>query len=258
MRVAAIQHDIAWEDPAGTFKIVQPMIAEAVEDGAELIVVTEMFSTGFSMNASLVAEPLDGPGASFLLDQAMTNRVTVVGSVPTRHPSFELPVNLLTVAEPNGDVHQYAKIHPFSYSGEDEHYSSGASFLTVDLGGVSCTFFICYDLRFADEFWATALETDMFVIVANWPAARQLHWDTLLRARAIENQAYVLAANRIGTDGNGLDYRGGSTLIDPLGAIIGSAYDDAAMVTGEVDPSVVNDVRTRFPFANDRRSTPFG
>ena len=253
MRVAAVQHDIAWEDPAGTFELVQPMIAEAVDDGAELIVVTGMFSTGFSMDTSVVAEPLAGPAASFLLDQAVANGVTVVGSVPTRHPSFELPVNLLTVAEANGDVHHYAKIHPFSYSGEDEHYSAGSSFLTVDIGDVRCTFFICYDLRFADEFWATARDTDMFVIVANWPAARQLHWDTLLRARAIENQTYVLAANRIGTDGNGLEYRGGSTLIDPLGAILGSAYDDAALVAGDVDPHVVADVRERFPFANDRR-----
>jgi predicted amidohydrolase len=253
MRVAAIQHDIAWEDPAGSFELVRPMIAEAVAGGADLIAVTEMFSTGFSMNAPLVAEPLDGPGASFLVEQAMTHGVTLVGSVPTRHPSFELPVNLMTVAEPNGDVHHYAKIHPFTFSGEGEHYSAGSSFLTVGIGGVRCTFFICYDLRFADEFWVNADTTDLFVIVANWPAARQLHWDTLVRARAIENQAYVLAANRIGTDGNGLDYRGGSTLIDPLGEIIASAHDQPAVVTGEVDPAIVADVRNRFPFANDRR-----
>jgi len=253
MRVAAIQHDIAWEDPAASFELVRPMIAEAVADGAELIAVTEMFSTGFSMEASIVAEPLDGPGASFLTEQAMTHGVTLVGSVPTRHPSFELPVNLLTVAEANGEVHHYAKIHPFSYAGEDQHYSPGSSFLTVELSGVRTTFFICYDLRFADEFWMTGETTDLFVVVANWPAARQLHWDTLLRARAIENQAYVLAANRIGSDGSGLDYRGGSTLIDPLGEIVASAYDQAAVVAGDVAPRVVADIRQRFPFANDRR-----
>lgn len=253
MRVAAIQHDIAWEDPAATFEIVGPMVDRAAADGADLIAVTEMFATGFSMDASQVAEPLDGPAATFLLDKAMEHGVTMVGSAPTRHPSFELPVNLATVAEPDGAVHHYAKIHPFSYAGEDQHYSPGTQFTTVTVGGVRTTFFICYDLRFADEFWTTAADTDLYVVVANWPAARQAHWDTLLRARAIENQAYVLAANRVGTDGNGLDYGGGSTLIDPFGEIIDVAHGEAAIVSGEVDPAVVADVRTRFPFASDRR-----
>lgn len=253
MKVAAIQHDIAWEQPGTTFEIVRPMIAEAAEAGAELIAVTEMFSTGFSMNAPEIAEPLDGPAATFLLEQATTHGVTVVGSVPTRHPSFELPVNLATIASPDGEVHHYAKIHPFSFAGEDQHYSPGEDFCTVDINGVSCTFFICYDLRFADEFWASASYTDCYVVLANWPAARQSHWDVLLRARAIENQAYVLAANRVGVDGNELSHRGGSTLIDPTGEVLTVAYDDPAVVLGEVDPNVVADIRTRFPFASDRR-----
>lgn len=253
MQVAAIQHDIAWEQPSATFEIVAPMIADAAAGGAELIAVTEMFSTGFSMNASEISEPLDGPAATFLADQALQHGVTIVGSVPTRHPSFELPVNLATVASPDGELHHYAKIHPFSFADEDQHYSAGREFCTVEVGGVRCTFFICYDLRFADEFWATAAATDCYVVVANWPAARQPHWDALLRARAIENQAYVLAANRVGVDGNGIAYGGGSTLIDPLGEIVGVSHDEPAIVTGAVDPAVVADVRARFPFANDRR-----
>lgn len=253
MKVAAVQHDIAWEQPRATFEIVAPMIAEAATAGAELVVVTEMFSTGFSMNASEIAEPLDGPAATFLADQALEHGVTVVGSVATRHPSFELPVNLATVAMPDGEIHHYAKIHPFSFAGEDQHYSPGGDFCTVVINGVSCTIFICFDLRFADEFWHTAAVTDCYLVVANWPAARQSHWDALLRARAIENQAYVLAANRVGTDGNGIDYRGGSTLIDPWGEIVAVAYDEPTLVLGDVDPTVVEDVRTQFPFASDRR-----
>ena len=253
MRVTAIQHDIAWEQPVATFEIVRPMIAEAAESGAEMIVLTEMFSTGFSMNAPEIAEPLDGPAASFLADQAVDLGVTMVGSVATRHPSFELPVNLATIAHPDGEVHHYAKIHPFSFAGEDQHYSPGTAFCTVEIKGISYTFFICYDLRFADEFWATASVTDCYVVLANWPAARQSHWDALLRARAIENQAYVLAANRVGKDGNGLDHRGGSTLIDPLGEIVAVAYDDPAIVVGDVDPNRVAEIRAQFPFAADRR-----
>lgn len=253
MRVAAIQHTIEWEQPEATFETVAPMIAEAASAGAELIAVTEMFSTGFSMNTAVTAESVDGPSASFLLEQAATHGVTVVGSVPTAHPEHERPVNLLTVASPGGTIGRYAKIHPFSYSGEDQHYSAGSDFLTVEIQGVRCTFFICYDLRFADEFWATASETDLFVIVANWPAARRLHWDTLLRARAIENQAYVLASNRVGDDGNGLAHSGGSTLIDPFGETLALASGDPSIILGEVDPARVADVRTRFPFADDRR-----
>ena len=177
----------------------------------------------------------------------------MVGSVPTRHPSFELPVNLATIACPDGEVHHYAKIHPFSYAGEDQHYSAGTDFCTVDINGIAYTFFICYDLRFADEFWESASYTDCYVILANWPTTRQHHWDVLLRARAIENQAYVLAANRVGTDGNDLAHGGGSTLIDPMGEVLAVAYDHPAIVSGEVDSSVVADVRARFPFASDRR-----
>lgn len=253
MKVAAIQHDIAWEDPSASFEIVRPMISEAAKGGAEFVALTEMFSTGFSMNASQIAEPLDGPAASFLSEQASLHGVTMVGSAPTRHPSFELPVNLLTVAEANGEVHRYAKIHPFSYSGEDQHYAAGSQFCTVPIGGLRCTFFICYDLRFADEFWATAADTDMYVVIANWPAARQVHWDALLRARAIENQAFVLAANRVGIDGNNLEYGGGSVAIDPFGEILDIAHDTPALVTANVEATTVADIRSRYPFAADRR-----
>lgn len=253
MRVAAVQHDIVWENPEASFEIVEPMIADAVAKGAELVVLTEMFATGFSMNASVIAEPLGGPSASFLSAQAALHNVTVVGSAPTQHPDFELPVNLLTVAEADGSTHRYAKIHPFSFSGEDEHYSPGSTFCTVRIGGMRCTFFICYDLRFADEFWTTAGDTDMYVIVANWPSARQHHWDTLLPARAIENQAFVVASNRVGTDGNGHAYDGGSVVIDPLGATLDQAHGTSAIVMADVDANTVTEIRQRFPFAADRR-----
>ena len=253
MHVAAIQHTIEWEDPETTFEIVRPMIVAAKAAGAQLVALTEMYSTGFSMAPERVAEQVGGPSCGFLLEMAAANDITVVASVPTHHPDYERPVNLLTVAGPTGVLGQYAKIHPFSYAGEDDHYSPGTSFFTLEIHGVRCTFFICYDLRFADEFWATAAETDVYVVIANWPAARRLHWDTLLRARAIENQAFVLAVNRVGQDGNSLDYSGGSTLIDPLGETLAMASTDPALVLGEVDPARVAEVRALFPFADDRR-----
>ena len=109
-----------------------------------------------------------------------------------------LPSNTLLLAGPQGQLHRYRKLHPFSFAGEHEHYAAGTELLQVELLGLRCSFFICYDLRFANEFWSLAENTDLYVVVANWPARRREHWTSLLRARAIENQAYVAGVNRVG------------------------------------------------------------
>ncbi len=220
--------------------------------------MTEMFANGFSMNTAVVAESMEGPSLDFLIDQAQQHDVIMVGSISTNHPDHPLPINRLVVVDGDGLIADYAKIHPFSFSGEDQHYSAGSSFLSLDLCGVRCTFFVCYDLRFADEFWVNAANTDLYVVVANWPATRRLHWQTLLRARAIENQAFVLGVNRVGLDRNDGDdarllYTGDSMLIDPLGEALATAATTETVIVGEVDPAIVTEVRTRFPFQNDRR-----
>ncbi len=168
-------------------------------------------------------------------------------------------MNRLVLAGPEGQRHHYDKIHPFTYGGEHEHYDAGEEFLSVEVEGVRCSFFICYDLRFADEFWALADRTDCYVVVANWPSARRLHWQALLGARAIENQAWVVAANRVG-EGGGLTYAGDSRIIDPWGTAVAVAGTGAAdetegeaVLLAEVDPAEVERVRTRFPFLQDRR-----
>lgn len=252
MRLAGIQHDIVWEEPSATMAHLEPLVAGAAATGAELICLSEMFTSGFSMNTAVVAEPMDGPSVTFLHRQASRHGVLLCGSVPTIHPDHELPVNRLVVVDGNGVIGEYAKIHPFSFSGEDRHYGAGDRFCTLELAGVRCTFFVCYDLRFADEFWVTAADTDCYVVVANWPAARRLHWQTLLRARAIENQAYVLGVNRVGTD-PALTYLGDSALVDPLGETLTSASTAETVIIGEVDPRVVRQVREQFPFQADRR-----
>ena len=256
LQVAAVQHSIVWEDPARTFARVEPLVERAARSGANLVVLTEMFSTGFSMDSGRIAEPVDGPSVSFLVDQAAKHDIWICASVPTQTPEFERPVNQLVVCDGNAVIGRYNKIHPFSFAGEDEHYDPGTKFLTLDLNGVATTFFICYDLRFANEFWETASETDLYVVVANWPAVRRQHWTALLRARAIENQAYVVGVNRVGHDGNELLYEGDSTLLDPLGQVLVQASGIETVLIGGVDPGFVNDVRTRFPFAQDRRTVP--
>ena len=253
MIVAGIQHDIVWERPEENFARLAPMIERTAEDGARLVVLTEMYATGFSMKTDRIAEPVDGPSARFLARQARENGVWVCATVPERPEGSDLPFNQLVLAAPDGTTHRYAKLHPFTYGNEHRHYGAGDRFLVVDIDGTSCAFFVCYDLRFADEFWALADATDCYVIPANWPAARREHWMTLLRARAIENQAYVVGVNRVG-EGGRLDYSGDSMIVDPFGEIVAQAGDVETVIKADVDPKRVATVRSEYPFLQDRRS----
>lgn len=252
LQIAGVQHRIQWESPADTFAAITPMIAGAAAGGAEFVALAEMFGSGFSMNTDAVAEPLEGPSLSFLVQQSATHDIWTCGSVPTNDPAFDRPVNRLHVVSPDGPQAHYDKIHPFSLGGEDKHYSAGTGFLKIEINGIRVSFFVCYDLRFADSFWDLALDTDLYVVVANWPAKRRLHWQTLLRARAIENLSYVLGVNRVGDDGNGFGHAGDSVLHSPLGETLASAAEIQTVITGTVDPSVVSQVRQRFGFLNDR------
>jgi predicted amidohydrolase len=250
--VSGIQHDIVWENPEANFGRLAPVIHGAASEGARLVVLTEMFATGFSMKTDRVSEPVDGPSVQFLREQARTNDVWVCATVPERFSPDAHPANQLVLAAPDGAVHRYAKIHPFTYGREHDHYSAGANFLTVDIEGTRCSFFVCYDLRFADEFWALAEQTDCYVVPANWPAARREHWLALLRARAIENQAYVVGVNRVG-DGGRLHYCGDSMIVDPFGEIVAQASDAEATISANIDPERVRAVRAEYPFLQDRR-----
>jgi predicted amidohydrolase len=252
MKVAAVQHDIAWEDPPANFARLAPMIEHAATEGARLVVCTEMYATGFSMHTDRIAEPPDGPSVQFLVDQARTHSVWCCGSVPELVPGHEHPYNQLILAAPDGSVSRYAKIHPFRYGREHLHYDAGRDFLTVEIDGVRCSFFVCYDLRFADEFWSLAGATDCYVIPANWPAARREHWTTLLVARAIENQAYVVGVNRVGTGGK-LDYAGDSMVVGPFGEVCAQAGDTETVLVADIDARRVETVRREYPFIDDRR-----
>ena len=252
MIVAGIQHDIVWETPDANFERLAPMIAKAAAAGARLVVLSEMFSTGFSMKTERIAEPPEGRSVSFLVDQARANDVWLCASVPERTAADERPFNQCVIAAPDGVTHRYAKIHPFGYGREHEHYAAGEQFLTVDIEGTRCSFFVCYDLRFADEFWQVAKVTDCYIVPANWPASRREHWMALLRARAIENQAYVVGVNRVGAGGK-LDYAGDSMIVDPLGEILTIAGDAETTIAADVDPRRVEQVRAEFPFLQDRR-----
>jgi len=257
MKIAAIQHDVVWEDPAANFVRLEPMIAAAAGAGARVVVLTEMYATGFSMDAERIAEAEDGPSASFLIDQAMAQRVWLYASVPERRPSGGRPRNVGILAGPDGSVTRYAKIHPFSYAGEHEIYDAGTETVTLAINDgdehLRISLFVCYDLRFGDDFWMLAPDTDCYLVVANWPEARRTAWQSLLQARAIENQAYVVGVNRVG-EGGGLAYAGDSRIIDPLGELLAAGARTEALLVADVSAANVQSVRTRFPFLRDRRT----
>lgn len=258
VRVAAVQHDIVWNDRDANFARLAPMIATAAVGGARLVLCTETFSTGFVVDDAGIGEPEGAASATFLADQAAEHGIWVGGSCPELPAGLadddpdRRPYNSFVLAGPDGELVRYRKIHPFTYGGETEHFRAGDAFASVTIDGLRVTPFVCYDLRFADEFWDRAADTDLYVVVANWPAQRRAHWQQLLVARAIENQAYVVGVNRVGS-GGGLDYVGDSRIIDPLGEVLAAAAHTETVLFADVAASTVAAVRDRFRFLDDRR-----
>ena len=220
------------------------------------MLLTETYSTGFVTDDIDVGEPEGGPSSTFLVDQAREHGVWVGGSCPEiphdASADDQRPANSFVLAGPDGTVHRYRKIHPFSFGGEEKYFRPGTDFVTVDIDGLRVSLFVCYDLRFADEFWQLAHDTDVFLVPANWPAKRRLAWTTLLQARAIENQAYVVGVNRVG-DGNGIAYSGDSRIVDPLGELLATASHTESILLADVAAATVRSTRDHFPFLQDRR-----
>jgi predicted amidohydrolase len=250
MLISLIQMDLAWEDAAENHRRSKVRLEEAAARGARLAVLPEMFSTGFSMAPERIAQAPGGPSEAFLIEQARARRLWLLASVP--QTGGARPRNVALLVSPAGDVTRYAKIHPFSFAGEDRHYEAGDRVVTVDVEGVRVTPFVCYDLRFPEPFRLAAPDTDLFCVVANWPEPRREHWRTLLRARAIENQAFVAGVNRVG-EGGGARYVGDSAAISPLGDVLAEAGDGEAVLTFELDPAVVAKAREKFPVLRDVR-----
>ena len=252
MRIAALQSDIVWENPEANFERLRPWVAAAAGAGARLLVLPEMFACGFSMATERIAEPEGGPSTRFLVEQAAEHGLWLAGSVPERAPGAQRPRNTLVLAGPGGEIHRYFKIHPFTYADEHQHYDAGTETVTVAVEGLRLSLFICYDLRFADEFWGIARETDVYLVVANWPETRRRHWQALLSARAIENQAYVVGVNRVGSGGK-LRYTGDSQILDPMGNVLAAGSEGETLLLADVDAETVAETRRKLPFLPDRR-----
>ncbi len=250
MRVALLQLDIAWEDAARSHEGAGRLLDRAAQEGARLAVLPEMFSTGFSMHPERVAQPPGGPSESFLRERARALDLWILASIPEKDAGR--PRNVALLVAPDGEVTRYAKIHPFSFAGEDRVYAGGDGVVTATVEGVRVTPFVCYDLRFPEPFRLAADGTDLYAVVANWPERRQAHWRALLQARAIENLAFVVGVNRAG-EGDGVRYAGGSAAFSPWGEVLAEAGAAEEVLFCEVDPAAAGKAREIFPALRDRR-----
>ena len=253
MKVALCQPDLCWEDPAANQEKIREFLSGRDDLGGSLIALPEMFATGFSMEVETVTGGEPRRSESFLASLAKEFSATVIGGfgvAATRGKGRNIAV---AIDADGGKVAEYTKIHPFTYGGESDHYEAGASVVTFDWAGFTVCPLICYDLRFPELFRAGLAEgVDLFCVIANWPIKRVDHWITLLRARAIENQAYVIGVNRCGKDPS-FSYPGRSLVVDPHGVIVADAGGREAVVVCEIEPDVVREWREAFPAIRDRR-----
>ena len=250
LRVALGEYDIGWQNPEQSLARAEALVRDASARGAQLVVLPEMCATGFTMDAERWAEPLSGDRADRLRAIARQARVWVIAGLAAR--DADGAKNAAVVIDPSGAVEAvYYKQRLFGYGGEDGPYHPGDEPVVVTVGGVRLSPFVCYDLRFPELFRAVAREVDAIVLIANWPTARRAHWDILVRARAIENQCYMIAVNRTG-EGGAIAYNGGSAAYDPWGEpLVGSGSPSAPIV--EVRTSEVDRIRRKFPFLEDLR-----
>jgi omega-amidase len=244
LTITLVQTQLAWEDIDANLDLCEAAI-DAIGAPTDLIILPEMFSTGFSMNARSLAETMDGKAVTWLRRKAAQKGAVITGSVMVQEGGRYY--NRLVWSRPGGGLLIYDKKHLFRYAGEEKIYTAGNQLVTAELKGWRIRPFICYDLRF--PIWTRNLGQayDLAVFVANWPARRAAHWRVLLRARAIENQAYVAAVNRVGTDGRGYEFNGCSALIDPTGGVLVEEENKACTPTITLQHEALADYRKQFP-----------
>ena len=253
LTISIIQTTLYWENKTANLLMFEQKI-KAIEERTEIVVLPEMFSTGFSMNNLLLAEDMNGETVNWMKRVAAENKIILTGSVIIKEN--ENFYNRLIWMLPNGEYGVYDKRHLFGFGNETEHYSAGNKRLIASVKGWKINLQICYDLRF--PVWARQKplesnepEYDVLIYVANWPERRSHAWKTLLCARAIENQSYVVGVNRVGDDGNKIYHSGNSMVIDSAGAVLYHKADDEDVFTITLEKEPLAEFRTKFPFLKD-------
>jgi omega-amidase len=261
LTITTIQSHLHWQDKAANLKMFEEKI-DSIKEKTEIVVLPEMFSTGFAIHPETLAETMDGETIAWMKRVAATKKIILTGSViikatdqvagsPTRY------YNRLIWMLPTGEYGHYDKRHRFAFAGEDQNYTAGTKRLIASVKGWKINLMVCYDLRFPvwsrqdTEDVEEGLEYDLLIYVANWPERRNHAWKTLLQARAIENQSYVVGLNRVGKDGTDLYHSGDSMVIDPLGEILYHKKDEEDIFTITLEKAHLETVREKFPFWRD-------
>jgi predicted amidohydrolase len=263
LTITTIQSNLIWEEKSANLRLLEQKIA-GIEEKTEIVILPEMFSTGFSMRPEVLAETMDGETVEWMKRVSRENGIVLTGSIMIKEE--DKYYNRLVWMLPNGQYGHYDKRHLFAYGEEDKHYSPGNKRLIASVKGWKINLLVCYDLRF--PVWARqapsqpppsgeerpSAEYDVLIYVANWPERRSHAWKTLLCARAIENQCYVVGVNRVGSDANNIYYSGNSLVIDPLGQVLYHMADDEDVNTITLQKEMLDNVRAKFPFWKDADS----
>jgi len=252
LTVSLVQTNLHWENKAANLAMLEEKIM-GIKEKTALVILPEMFSTGFSMRPEVLAETMEGETIQWMKRIAAAKKIILTGSVIIEEEGNYY--NRLVWMLPNGQYGIYDKRHRFAYAGEDEHYTAGSKRLIASVKGWKINLLICYDLRF--PVWARqqpqsdATEYDLLVYVANWPERRVNAWKTLLQARAIENQSFVIGVNRVGEDGNGIPHTGESMVVDAMGEVLYQKKDEETVYTITLQKEPLETVREKLPFLKD-------
>ncbi|MEP7251425.1 MAG: amidohydrolase [Ginsengibacter sp.] len=256
LNVTVIQTDLTWEDKKRNLAHISDKI-NSIKGKTELVILPEMFTTGFSMRPEVLAEDMNGETLQWMKQVCSDKKIILTGSVIIKEEGKYY--NRLIWMLPNGEYGYYDKRHLFAYGEEHTHFASGSKRLIACVKGWKINLLVCYDLRF--PVWArqakpegSEAEYDLLIFVANWPEKRSNAWKTLLQARAIENQCYVVGVNRVGEDGNNIAYSGDSMIIDPLGEILYQKPNEEDVFTCILKKETLQEARERFPFLKDSDS----
>ncbi len=251
LTITIIQTHLHWEDRAANLLMLEKKIM-GIQEKTELVVLPEMFSTGFSMRPEALAETMDGESVSWMKKTAAVKKIILTGSLIIEDGGQYF--NRLLWVLPDGNLGYYDKRHRFAFAGENEHYTPGNKRMIASVKGWKVNLQVCYDLRFpvwARQSGGGEAAYDILLYSANWPERRIHAWKTLLMARAIENQCYVVGVNRVGDDGNGIHYNGESMVIDPLGEVLYTKKNAEDIHTLVLEKDALENIRTRFPFWKD-------
>jgi predicted amidohydrolase len=251
LHIALFQIDLIWEDPKANLSKIDDLLKK-VSGGTDIVFLPEMFTTGFSMKVTEMAESMEGATLQWILQRSRDHKVAICGSLIIKENNHYF--NRLVFAEPDGKFHYYDKRHLFTMGNEEKYFHKGSSRLIVPYKGWRICPLICYDLRF--PVWSRNMnDYDLLVYVANWPRQRDEVWNTLLKARAMENQAYVAGINRVGTDGQKIHYSGYSQILDAKGNYLANAeINEEAVLQATLSYTELQRFRTVFPVLKDADS----